>query len=651
MVVSVAGDFDRERLIETLTNTFGSAPRRCTTPVPIPEEPSQLAHREMRLTGDYQTARGLMGYRIPSMRHEDSPALDIIGAILGSGHSGRLRQKVREELGLVHGISCSAWNPRDPGLFFTQFQCAPGKAAEAETAIIRLFEDLAQSGFTDAELQKARRFALVSEVQSRATTSGLAARLGLITALVGDIHYPRRYFEKIMSLGLEDLRALAARTFSPDQLSVATLLPKSAEKRTRSPKTHAPLPHFEETRLENGARILWQRDNRLPRTWLRFAGLGGPLYEDSQYRGATSLLSTLLVRDTQFRSAAQISRELESNGGFLTESSGNNTFALSVEVIPEMVDQGLDALRDAVLHPAFKPETLAREREAQLAHLKEVEDEILDYGRLCLRKRFYGDHPFSSGPLGTAESVARLDEATVRELYKRLIVAPNSVLVAAGDFDPDTLIPKLESFMRDLPKVDFHRPEPPCIVPVQTGEIHEPLNREQAVVFEAYPDVGFKPDTDLAGEVLDELLSDMSGPLFRSVREDQSLAYYVGAARLLGDTYGTFFLYAGTHPTSAQGVYSCFDKELDRIRNGRLAEEELAAARTRLKVHNRFSLQSASGRSARAALNALFDKPIMDWLTYEARLDALTPADITEFVRKQLDPDKRLRLRVGPEID
>jgi zinc protease len=651
MVVAVAGDFERDQLLETIGNTFGIAERRCNTPVPVPAEPVQLALRETRLTGDYQTARGLTAYRIPSMRHKDSPALDIIGAILGAGHSGRLRQKLREEMGLVHGISASAWNPRDPGLFFTQFQCAPEKAAEAEAVIGDLLHDLGETGFTEEELQKARRFAFVSEVQSRATTSGLAARLGLITALVGDLNYPKRYFENILSLTTEDLRTLARRTFTPDKLSIATLLPDSLPGKATNGRKRATLPAFEESRLSNGARLLWQRDDRLPRTWLRFGGLGGPLYEESEYKGVTSLLSTLLVRDTRFRSAAEVASELEANGGFLTESSGNNSFALSVEVIPEKIDQGLDALRDAVLHPAFKTETLAREQEVQLAHLKEVQDEILDYGRLALREKFFGNHPFASGPLGNLETVAKIDQAVVNSHYKKLVVGPNSVLVAAGDFDPDILVPKLEAFLKDLPDTPFEQPEFPGSIPAQTGEFQETLNREQAVVLEAYPDVGFKPEADLVGEILDELLSDMSGPLFRSVREDQSLAYYVGAARLLGANYGSFFLYAGTHPTTSMAVYSCFEKELDRIRNGGVRMEELADARTRLKVQNRFSLQRPSARAARAALNVLFGKPVMDWLDFESRLDALKPEDLTRFARNQLSPDQRLRLRVGPKID
>jgi zinc protease len=152
MVLSVVGDFDREALLDTVAATFGAVPRGGHPPVRVPDEPRQLALRETRLTGDYQTARGILGYKIPSMRDDDAPALDILAAILGSGHSGRLRQELREKLQLVHGISATAWNPGDPGLFFIQYQCAEEKAAKAEAAIRATFAGLAESGFSAQEL-------------------------------------------------------------------------------------------------------------------------------------------------------------------------------------------------------------------------------------------------------------------------------------------------------------------------------------------------------------------------------------------------------------------------------------------------------------------------------------------------------------------
>jgi zinc protease len=504
MVLSVAGCFERESLIEHLEATFASVAPSPVAPVVVPQEPLQIAHRETRLFGNYNLARGLLAYKVPSMRHEDSPALDIVAAIIGSGHSGRLRQRLREDLGLVHGISASVWNPAQPGLFFIQFQSDPEKAQAAEEAIMECCADFAEKGFTREELDKARNFAFVSEVHSRQTTSGLASRLGLVSALVGDLHYPKRYFEKIHSLTTGDLVDLARRTFQDNTLSVATLLPESCRTTSKHDASKETLPPFEEKRLANGARLYWQVDKGLPRTWIRYAGLGGPSYENIATRGSTSLMTTLLNRDTEFKSAFEIADELESEGCFISDTSGNNTFALSVEAMPESIGKGIDALRNALLHPGFKENTTQRERDAQIAYLKSLEDDILDYGRLAMRRHFFGEHPFADHPCGSIETTAAIACDDLRQLRKSLLVGPNAVLVVAGDFNPGDVLPQLESLLLELPEGQFDSPDVAFSEPAATGAIKETLDREQAVVLEAYPDVGVNPDSSLIGDLLSE---------------------------------------------------------------------------------------------------------------------------------------------------
>jgi zinc protease len=648
MVLSIVGDFDPDSLRDKINATFGKFPRGNLKPVVVPVENDQLAIRESRLFGNYNMARGLMAYKVPGLRHDDSPALDVMAAIIGSGHSGRLRQKLREDLGLVHYINASMWNPANPGLLFIQYQTDAEKALQAEEEIIAYCQSLGGGGFTEEEVEKARRFAFVSEIHSRQTASGLASRLGLMTALVGDLNYPKRYFGRIQSLTADAIRELAQRTFDTSQLNVSTLLPEAYRSSSAGKRTADTLPPFEERTLSNGARLIWQQDKRLPRTWIRFSGLGGPLLESSGHNGATSLMATLLARDTEFNTASEVADKLESGGGFMMDASGNNTYALSLELMPEELPKGIQLLEEALFHPAFKEETLIREREAQIAHIQDMEDEILDFGRLALRKHFFGDHPFAYHPCGTVESAGNLDEQAIRRLHKELLVGSNAVVVITGDFDKDAVLPQLESLLEKIPSGNFELPKATCNLPATTQQVDEKLDREQAVVLEAYPDVGIHSDDTHAAELLDEILSDMAGPLFKAVREDRSLAYFVGASRLLGYDFGCFCLYAGTHPDSTGDVYACFDQELQRIRDGGLSKEELEAARTRLIVHSRFSLQSPSTRATKASLNALYGKPIMDWLTYEERLMKLTAEDLTAFANKFLCPDKRLRVSVTP---
>lgn len=649
MVLSVAGNIAEGPLMEAVERTFGQSPHGRQHHALVPAEPAQLARRTLRVERTVEVVRGILAYKIPSMRDATAPGLDVIAAVLGSGQSAVLRQKFHEEEGLVDDIAASAWNPADPGLFIVRYQTRPDKAEAAEAGLQQYLSSEAPQAFTREGLEKARRFAMVSEVHSRQTASGRASRQGLLSAIVGDPAYPETFFRRLQSLKVEDLKELAEATFTEDLCTTVSLHPKGRKTGGGRAKTAARLPDFEELTLANGARILWQRDARLPRAYLRYCGLGGCMYEPASSRGSTSLLATLMARDTKRHSAREVATRLENEGGFLVDGSGNNTFALAAEVLPGNALQGLGFLRDAVLSPAFIPSTFERERDAQLSHLHALHDEIVDHGRLALRKAFYGDHPFASDPCGALATCRNITLEDIRDLYRKVVCAPNAVFVAAGDIDPDSLLPEIEHFLSELPASPFAKRLDSFKGPSAHGRKCVPFEREQSVIFEAYPDTGITSEEDPIAELLDEMLSDMSGALFKSVREDRALAYFVGASRILAPSHGIFYLYAGTHPTKCEEVFACFRQELDRFRSGKVTPEEIDAARARLKVQNRFALQSPSTRATRASLNALYGKPVMDWLHFESRLDAITPDNLSAFCRTHLAPGNALQLVIGPE--
>ena len=51
------------------------------------------------------------------------------------------------------------------------------------------------------------------------------------------------------------------------------------------------------------------------------------------------------------------------------------------------------------------------------------------------------------------------------------------------------------------------------------------MEREQAVVFQAYPDIGVTDSALHSTNILADLLNGMSAKLFNEVREKRSLAY------------------------------------------------------------------------------------------------------------------------------
>ncbi|WP_415908223.1 M16 family metallopeptidase [Oleiharenicola sp. Vm1] len=647
LVVVIVGDFDAAATRAAIAQHFGAVPRRRLAPVLVPDETPQLSRRDQHLYEDVQVSRAGLGWQIPGLAHEDTPALDLLAMVLGNGDSSILWQAVREKARLVHTIDAMTWSPGTSGLFYVSFLADPDKRAAAEAAVRREIERVARKGISQRALAKAVRQAVTAEVNMRKTMAGQASRLGAAEVVVGDVNYTRRYFARLSALTPADLQRALRRYLVPEKLTVVSSNPKPVAAAPAPVSAPAPASlDFTEIKLPNGARLLLQPNRRLPNLHLRLAFAGGPLFEPADRRGLCALMSTLLAKDTRKRSAEQVAQAIEEVGGTFNDFSGNNSFGLYAEVLPGDAALALGLIADAALQPAFKPARLDIEREGALASLRESMDDPVAVGRKKLREKFFGAHPFAVESIGTEAGLQAIAPADLRALHARLCVAGNAVLAVAGDFDPARLAPKLKAFLARLPRGAAVRPAPAW--QPGAGEFVEPQPRQQAVVFQAFPGPGLLAADYHVGEVAEELFSGMSSNLFERVREQKSLAYFVRSSRVTGLRDGMFYFYAGTSPERHGEVLAEFALEIARVQDGGVTAEELRRCQTRLKAGKRMGLQTNSARAMQAALNAVYGQPVNDWRDYDAHVDAVTLGDLRAFARRYFTAAQRTQLVVKP---
>src|SRR5215475_5851219 len=113
----VAGDVKTEEVVEQIRSAYAKAKAKAAPPVVLPEEPRQLAAREIIEEAPIELAYFHIAWHIPELSHPDIPALDVLAALLGNGRSSRLYRQVRENKALVHAIDAWTYNPGAPGLF------------------------------------------------------------------------------------------------------------------------------------------------------------------------------------------------------------------------------------------------------------------------------------------------------------------------------------------------------------------------------------------------------------------------------------------------------------------------------------------------------------------------------------------------------
>ena len=651
LVVVIVGDIDLAAARAAVEQHFGAAPRIRLAPVLVPEEPPQLAPRAEHRHESVELTRAVLAWPIPGLAHHDAPMLDLLATVLGHGDSSVLWQDVRERTGLVHTIDASSWNPGTSGLFCVSFTCDAGKRAAATAEVERTLARCAARGFTPAQLRKALRQLVVGEINSHKTMSGQASRLGVAEVVVGDLNHSRTYFEELRAVAPKNIRQALKKYLGRNRLTSVSLNPPAAAAAVVPSLAAAGQPDFSEIKLPNGARLVFQANKRLPNLHRRRMMEGGPLQEEAGKRGATALLATMLTKDTKARTAAEVAQFIEEAGGSFYPFSGNNSLGLATEVLPPDADRALAVMAEAVLMPAFKTSTLELEREAQIAALQQDDDDVVTLARKRLREKFFGPHPLALDAHGDRAGVKALAAADLAALHHRLCVGPNVVLAVAGDFEPRKLLPKLKAFLARIPRgvapAGWQAASGPRL-PAAAGDFVEQQPREQAVVLQGFPGPRVNADDFHVSEVADELFSGMASRLFERVREEKGLAYFVRSGRVIGLDTGMFYFLAGTQPGREAEVLAEIDAEIGRVQSGGVESTEIVRCQARLKAGWRQNLQTNSSRAMQAGLSALQGKPINDWKNFDARIDAVTIADLTSFARRHFTRLQRTQLVVRP---
>lgn len=645
-VLIVVGNFDPDKLKQSIEHHFGQHPmRRLHTPV-IETEPTQLAKRSFYQSGDYNIVRGSILFKVPGITHQDAPGLRILASALGDGTSSILWQKLREEKQIVHSIDASLWNPGSTGLIWISYACDPKKREIVEKQILATCHQAFTTGFKKAVIDKAIRHAMISEINSRKTMNGQAAQLGAAEVIFGGSDCAKHLLATLQKVKAADLARLGKKYLIESQATFGALEPTSStEKKTAQKKLNS-LPEFESIKLKNGARILLQPSSTIPKVHITLLSQAGSLYEGKNEKGISTLLATLLTKDTKKKSAKTIAETIDKLGISFSEIAGNNTIGLKIEFLEQDLSVASQILKEAILEPKFLKRTLDIEREGQIASIEMALDEVTSFADIKLRELYFKDYPLATDCYGTIPSLKKIKLEDIQRHYQKIITPTNLVVSVTGNFDKKQILSSLK-WLETLPKSTFKKNKTAFTGPTP-NTVFEKKNTQQAIVMVAFGDTPVNSEDFIIGEFLSSLLNNMSGNLYQTIREELGLAYFVGTSRLIGTQAGMFSFYAGTHPDHVNTVLKEINNEVQRLKSGKLSAEEITRTKTQLKAHKKMGLQKLGARSMEAALNGIYDEDINKWHHFDALVDAVTPEQLTHFANTHFTEDKKLTLVVGP---
>ena len=638
----VTGDVKAADVIVQIREAYANSKARALAPVVFTAEPRQTAPREIIEEAAIELGHFHVAWHIPELRHPDVPTLDVLAVLLGSGRSSRLYQQVRERSGLAHSADAWTYSPGLPGLFGMSGLVDADKFEAARDAMIAEVEKMKLAPVSTEELTKAVKQFISGTLSSRKTMSGQAGDLGGNWLAANDLNFSERYLAAVKRVTPADLQRVAREHLTTENRTLYALLPKESAPRISSVSDtaiHSPIQKFE---LANGLRLLVKESHRLPFVEFRAVFEGGVLAETPENNGITQLMGKMLLKGTARRSAAQIATEIESVGGHMDSYGGNNSFGVNAEVLSSDFPTGIDLLADVLLAPVFPADLLVREREVQLAAIRDQRDNLLRSAGIAMRRVLFGGAGYGLDSLGTEESVNQIDAAALRSFHRQFTVPNNCVLAIYGDVKAEEVRNSVERAFANWKPTANPKSESRNLKPETNPTLRRvsgTRDKKQAVIVIGFPGTSFHAPDRYAMELLQEACSDLGSRLFLRVREKLGLAYYVGAQNMAGIVPGYFAFYCGTAPEKAAQVQGELLKEAELLRAEGLTAMELKRAKAKIIGQRKIGRQELGGLATSTALDELYGLGFANYESEDDKIEAVTLADAQAAAEKYLKPE------------
>ncbi len=235
-VVAAAGNLDHDELIRLLRRRMeaGRVVREGQPPVwnlragghaPLPSGRRLVRRRKTEQAHICYGTNGL------ARSDPDRFAFLVVNAALGGGMSSRLFQEIRERRGLAYSVYSYHTQYTEAGIFTCYAGTAPSRADHVIELLRRELEDVATSGLSAEEFERAKGHVKGSLVLSLEDPGGRMSRLGKSEIAHGEILSVDQTLKRIERVSLADANAVAERVLSqPMTLTVLGPFPASAFK-------------------------------------------------------------------------------------------------------------------------------------------------------------------------------------------------------------------------------------------------------------------------------------------------------------------------------------------------------------------------------------------------------------------------------------
>jgi zinc protease len=322
--------------------------------------------------------------------------------------------------------------------------------------------------------------------------------------------------------------------------------------------------------LPNGAVLLAQHTPVAPAVTITASFEAGSLYDPYDLPGTAELVSNVLDRGTDRRTADAIADELDGRGVALEAIISRHTLTLSATCLAEDFDPILDLLVDVIRRPLFEPAEVARRRLELITEIRQEDDNPYIRAAAAVTALLYGpQHPYARSLRGRVDAVERIEPADLRSFHARRLRPSVLSLAMVGAVSPELAVDCAAAALDDwsAPAAE-HVPVP---VPLRaTGrrcELVEMPGKPQADIAYGFTTIRRLDPRHDAYRLMSHVLGEfgVGGRLAANLRERRGMAYYAFSSFDPTVGEGPLLLRAGVDPANVDQAIDAIDSEVRRL--------------------------------------------------------------------------------------
>jgi zinc protease len=225
----VAGDFDEEEVLELVQRHYGKIPAARIPRFAPPSEPTQRRERYLEVRRPTPAPKLALGYRAPSFRHPDYPAMALASEVLFGGRSSRLFSRMVRDEELATELHGSIAPFSDAGLYEIWLSLRPGRElSKALKLVEQELSRLTKHPVSKAELRKVKNRMELGFLQGMETAAGKAEQLGFFEIVSGDAATLFTRLAALRAVTPADIQRVANKYFDPRRRTRIAILPEAA---------------------------------------------------------------------------------------------------------------------------------------------------------------------------------------------------------------------------------------------------------------------------------------------------------------------------------------------------------------------------------------------------------------------------------------